>query len=221
MIDLTKSGDFFNPTSIRYPVHIIGCGSVGSHVALYLARSGITNFHLWDFDCVESHNIVNQAFTRHQVGKLKVDALFDFIRAVNDSCNITIHEKGWSGEPLNGYIFICVDSVQVRRQIANHIKLNPSVKALFDFRTGLTFAQHFAAENTYSSTKQYLETLNFSDADAEASTPKSACGTTLGVCTTVAIIAALGVNNFIRYVKGEGLRWFVQCDGFSPSILLA
>ena len=42
---------------------ILGCGSVGSLVALELARSGVSHFLLCDADIVEYHNIC-----RHQCG---------------------------------------------------------------------------------------------------------------------------------------------------------
>ena len=57
--------------------------------------------------------------------------------------------------------------------------------------------------------------MNFSHEEAAAETPVSACGVTLGVATTVRLISALAVNNYIKYVKGEGLWKFVQIDGFT------
>ena len=52
MIDLNKSRDFFDPSKIKMPVHIIGCGAIGSHLAETLARLGVTDIHLWDTDTV-------------------------------------------------------------------------------------------------------------------------------------------------------------------------
>lgn len=214
-MDLSKSFEFFNPTEVKEPIHVIGCGSVGSYVATFLARSGLRKLHLWDFDTVESHNIANQNFAYRQIGQPKTSALSEIVKDINPEAIITTH-GAWDGQMLNGYVFVCVDSVPVRKEIVTH--LAPSAKALFDFRTGLTFAQHYAAENTYTALKQYLNTLQFDDKDAEASTPLSACGTTLGVVTTVVTIAAIGVNNFINYVKGEKLKWFIQINSFVPTI---
>lgn len=41
----------------RKRVVIVGCGSVGSQIAMHLARAGVTRFDLIDSDCVELHNI--------------------------------------------------------------------------------------------------------------------------------------------------------------------
>ena len=57
--------------------------------------------------------------------------------------------------------------------------------------------------------------VQFSDEDAKKETPVSACGNTLGIVTTVRIISAIAVNNYIRFVKGEGVWTFVEMDGFA------
>ena len=74
-MDLSKSYDYFQPEKDTARIHIIGCGSVGATVAENLARCGITKFTLWDFDTVEPHNLANQIFRQHDIGKTKVEAL--------------------------------------------------------------------------------------------------------------------------------------------------
>ena len=56
-------------------VIISGCGSVGSLVALELARSGVGKFLLIDNDIFEYHNICRHQCGIKDVGKFKVDAL--------------------------------------------------------------------------------------------------------------------------------------------------
>lgn len=110
-MNLNKSRDVFDPSTVKDPVHIIGCGSVGSTVAELLARYGITKFVLWDMDLVESKNIVNQMFTERDVGRLKTEALLDILSEINPAIKDTarIESNGWSGQPLTGYIFLAVD----------------------------------------------------------------------------------------------------------------
>ena len=67
-MNLSKSSEFFNPSMIQHSIHIIGCGAVGSTLAENLVRLGLTRFTLWDFDQVESKNIVNQMFFSDQIG---------------------------------------------------------------------------------------------------------------------------------------------------------
>ena len=62
---------------VMSPIHLIGCGGVGSHVAMMLAKMqvGEAGMHLYDDDTIEAHNPPNQAFERHHIGKPKVAAL--------------------------------------------------------------------------------------------------------------------------------------------------
>ena len=99
---------------------IVGCGSVGSFIALELAKGGVGNFILVDNDVFAYHNI-----SRHQcgildVGKRKVDALEERLCQINPLVNIkkyfsTIQDvfiddlkKQLSGK--NGIIINCGDN---------------------------------------------------------------------------------------------------------------
>ena len=82
-MDLSKSYEYFQPEKQSARIHIVGCGSVGSTVAYMLARSGVTNFALWDFDVVEPHNLANQMFRQNDIHKPKVEALLDIICEIN------------------------------------------------------------------------------------------------------------------------------------------
>lgn len=216
-MNLSKSYEFFQPEKDKSRIHIVGCGSVGSTVAENLARCGLTKFTLWDFDRVEDHNIANQMFTQSDVGKPKVEALRDILIEINPEIKdaINLKPEGWNGQMMSGYIFLAVDSIEIRKQIVEKHFDNQFVKAVFDFRTLLESAQHFAAD--WSDLKQkeaLLNSMQFSHDEASEETPVSACGVTLGVATTVRLVSALGVNNFINYVKGNGIWKFVQIDGF-------
>lgn len=218
MMDLSKSYDFFQPDKDNSRIHIVGCGSVGSTIAENLARCGVTKMTLWDFDKVEAHNIVNQMFRQQDVGKLKVDALKDILIDINPEMKGTVETKpeGWQGKLMSGYVFLCVDNIELRKEIVKRHMDTPYVKAMFDVRTLLTGAQHYAAAwDDFKMKQNFLESMNFSHEEAAAETPVSACGVTLGVATTVRLISALAVNNYIKYVKGEGLWKFVQIDGFT------
>lgn len=217
-MDLSKSYEFFQPEKDSARIHIIGCGSVGSTIAENLARCGVTKMTLWDFDKVEAHNIVNQMFTQSQVGQLKCDALKDILVEINPECKseIEVKPEGWNGKILSGYVFLCVDSIELRREFVEKHFDTPFVKAVFDVRTMLTSAQHYAASwSDYKMKKTLLDSMQFSHEEAADETPVSACGVTLGVATTVRLISALAVNNYINFVKGKGIWKFVQIDGFT------
>ena len=216
-MNLSKSYEFFQPEKDGARIHIVGCGSVGSTVAENLARCGLKKFTLWDFDRVEDHNIANQMFTQSDVGKLKVEALRDILFEINPDIkdHIELKPEGWQGNLLSGYIFLAVDSIEIRREIVEKHFNSMFVKAVFDFRTLLESAQHFAADWMDTRQKEaLLNSMQFSHDEASEETPVSACGVTLGVATTVRLVSALGVNNYINFVKGNGIWKFVQIDGF-------
>lgn len=222
-MDLSKSYEYFQPEKDTARVHIIGCGSVGSTVAENLARSGVTKFTLWDFDTVEKHNIVNQMFTQKDVGKLKVEALKDIILAINPEAedDIELQPKGWRGKMLSGYIFLCVDNIDLRREIVQKHMDSTFVKAVFDFRTRLEDAQHYAADWSDQKMKtDLLNSMNFSHEEAKEETPVSACNVTLGVCPTVRIICAYGVANFMNFVKGKPIKKMILADAFGFDLLV-
>lgn len=217
-MDLSKSYDFFQPEKDTARIHIVGCGSVGSTLAENLSRCGVTKMTLWDFDTVEAHNIVNQMFRQQDVGKLKVEALKDILMDINPEIkdDVELKPKGWEGKLMSGYIFLCVDNIELRRTIVEKHMDSPYVKAVFDFRTLLESAQHYAADwSDYKMKQDLLKSMQFSHEEAAEETPVSACGVTLGVATTVRLICALGVNNYINFVKGNGIKKLIMIDGFN------
>ena len=216
-MDLSKSYEFFQPEKNQAMIHIIGCGSVGSTLAENLVRCGVKKITLWDFDKVENHNIVNQMFRACDVGKTKVEALRDILTDINPEVKDTIELKpeGWQGKMLSGYIFLAVDSIEIRRKFVEKHMDSPFVKCVFDCRTLLESAQGYAADWSDLRMKEnLLKSMQFSHEEAAAETPVSACGVTLGVATTVRLICAMQVNNYINFVKGGRIWKFIQIDGF-------
>jgi len=69
-------------------VVISGCGSVGSLVALELARSGVGRFLLVDNDYFGYHNICRHQCAIQDVGKLKVDAVKERILSINPNAEV-------------------------------------------------------------------------------------------------------------------------------------
>ena len=69
---------------------ILGCGSVGSLVAMELARSGVGNFVLVDADTLEYHNLCRHQCGIEDVGDLKVNALKRKLLNINPNINIRI-----------------------------------------------------------------------------------------------------------------------------------
>lgn len=221
-MDLSKSYEFFKPDMLESRVHIIGCGAIGSTVAENLVRFGITKITLYDFDTVEAHNIANQMFRHTDIGKLKIDALAEYLTEINPECaaDLKLVKEGWTGQRLSGYVFLCVDNIDLRCEIATACKENTFVKGMFDFRMRLTDAQHYAADwSDQKMVETFIKSMAFSHDEAKEATPVSACNITLSVVPTVREVVALGVSNFINFVKGGPLKKMILIDAFAFDVV--
>lgn len=218
-MDLVRSYEFFQPEKLRERVHIIGCGAVGSTLAEMLARFGITQITLWDFDKVEPHNIANQMFFADQIGRPKVEAVAETLKRINPAIenDLKLEAEGWSeNSRLDGYVFLAVDNIDLRRKICESIKFNRRVKGVFDFRMGLTDGQHYAADwSTLKNAKRLIDTMCFTqDQVVEV---RSACNSVLSVCPSIRSTVAAGVANFINFVKDGVLKNMILLDAFGFS----
>lgn len=203
-MNLAKSAEFFNPESVKETINLIGCGSVGSTVAELLARFGLTRVNLYDFDTVEEHNLANQMFTTKNLYKPKLEGVYDRWTEINPEAakNIKLFGEGWNGQKLSGYVFLCVDNIELRKRIVEENKYNINIKAMFDFRTALVSAQHYAADwSKDGDIAAFLDTMDFTHAEAEKNVPVSACKVSLCVMPTVWSVAMAGVVNFVNFVK--------------------
>lgn len=64
-------------------VMIVGLGSFGSQIAIELAKAGVGEFSLFDFDRVELHNLMRHTCVVNDLGRLKTDAICDAILGKN------------------------------------------------------------------------------------------------------------------------------------------
>lgn len=69
-------------------VAVVGCGSVGSKVAVHLARSGVGRFVLVDADVLASGNLVRNELDWRAVGMHKSKALAARLQEVSTDCEV-------------------------------------------------------------------------------------------------------------------------------------
>lgn len=222
-MNLIKSQDFFSPEQVPERIHIIGCGSVGGCVAELLARFGITKMTLYDFDHVEEKNVVNQIYDYRHVGMPKAEALAQILRDINPSIGdeLKIEPEGYSNQRLSGYVFLAVDNIEIRKDIVKKYRSNPGIVAMFDIRTELTSAQHYAANwSKPDDVRDFFESMNFTKEEADAATPVSACGVVLGVAPTVRMVVNTAVVNFVNFVRSgkKDLKRWAFVDAFGMQI---
>lgn len=83
-------------------VLVVGMGAVGTMAIEALARSGISNFTLVDFDIISISNINRQIIaTWDTVGLSKVDETKKRILSINKDANVTIHKTFFSEDTID------------------------------------------------------------------------------------------------------------------------
>lgn len=95
-------------------VAIVGAGGVGGVVAIALARSGIKNFILCDFDKVNESNINRQVVAYNStLGEYKVDVLERLIKDINNEASVVKIKEPFNSDStlFNHQIDFLVDAI--------------------------------------------------------------------------------------------------------------
>lgn len=209
-MNLNKHLDFIQPSNYIKPIHIIGVGAVGSRMAEILVRLGFSNINIYDFDIVEDVNVTNQLYTAYDVGQLKIDALERHLKQINPLVVISKQER-YTNQKLDGAVFLCVDSIVLRREIVTSSLRNNKIDVMFDMRMRLTDAQGYAAIwEDKNQVETLLNSMSFNDEDDL--TPVSVCGTSLNVAPTVLTLISAQIMNFISYIKTRQLKQVIFLD---------
>ena len=80
-ITLSEIGEAGQQKLQELKVLVVGCGGLGSPIAVYLGASGIGKLHLIDFDTVDITNLHRQVFySLKDIGKFKSECLSNFIK---------------------------------------------------------------------------------------------------------------------------------------------
>ncbi|MGZ2449353.1 putative ThiF/HesA family dinucleotide-utilizing enzyme [Rhizobium ruizarguesonis] len=79
-------------------VAIVGCGSIGSKIAVSLARSGVSKFLLVDEDVFLTGNLVRNDLDARAIGWHKVDALSDRITQIVGNADVVTRKVALGGQ---------------------------------------------------------------------------------------------------------------------------
>jgi len=144
----TRSQDIANLRDVEF--HIVGCGAIGSSVAMQLVRLGANNFHLYDFDKVEIPNIGVSQYNEQDVGLPKVGALINHMKRVNVMIQAegTVDKfKTYEGSK-EGMLILGLDSMKARRDIVEMlVKCPHKPKVVIDGRMGAEHYQQYIYNN--------------------------------------------------------------------------
>ena len=103
-------------------VAIFGLGGVGSFVCEGLARSGIGNFILVDYDKIDESNINRQLIaTVNTIGQYKVDLMKKRILEINPDANVEVYKEFYLADSKTdiitkdlSYAVDCVDTIMAK-----------------------------------------------------------------------------------------------------------
>ena len=103
-------------------VAVFGIGGVGSFVCEGLARSGVGNFILIDYDRIDESNINRQLIaTADTIGKCKVDLMRERILQINPNANVEVHKEFYMADSQTdiitedlSYAVDCVDTIMAK-----------------------------------------------------------------------------------------------------------
>ena len=198
MLDISRHRELINTEEFNKRITVIGAGATGSFVVLALAKLGIKDIAVYDFDTVEEHNIANQLYSISDVGTKKVDALKEIVR-LNTGIEIKVFDEKFVKQPLNGYVCVMVDSMASRKEIyLNSIKMKPSVDLAIEPRMGLDMMRLYNINPIDTDLfKGYEDTL-YDDSTAEV----SACGNSMSVITSSMLVASYVVRQIINHFNG-------------------
>lgn len=119
-------------------VMIIGLGSFGSQIAVELAKAGVGEFALFDFDRVELHNLARHTCTIKDLGRLKTDAIKDAVMGKNKLAkvdlfpiNITDHKDLMDEQVAKADLIICTTDNNASRFSLTAFLLKHKKVALF------------------------------------------------------------------------------------------
>ena len=197
----------------KYNFHILGCGAIGSSVALQLCKMGATKFHLYDMDKVETINIGVSEYKINDVGKHKTQALADVLMATNPNVeywDFTEKFFGINYQNNNDIVILGFDNMKTRLEAANDIAEGKYKVILVDGRMGAEHYQQYAFQKFEK--KKYLNYWYPDDQASEEPCNKKATS----YCSSM---AGSFIANTVRKIL-SGHPYEEKIDFFFPNFYL-
>lgn len=176
---------------------IVGCGGLGTNIAVHLAGAGMKKIYLCDFDTVNESNLNRQfLFTSDDIGRKKCEALKERLSAYSPDTEFEVLDKRIvKAEDLKTVadcdIVICgVDNAEGRKAIESFADCN-NIPAVFGGIDGF-----------YGTAYLYIPDKSPCLECAGAAYDKKA---ELNISSTAGIIGAIQANLAIKYLLTEDI----------------
>ena len=205
-ITLSEIGEVGQQKLQNASVLVVGCGGLGSPIAVYLASSGVGKIHLVDFDTVDISNLHRQVFyTLNDVEKPKAATLRNFIQERAPFTKVEITNKAITKDN----VFELIDSVDIivdatdslpTKYLLNDacvVKQKPLVYgSLYKFDGYVATFNMLQKDGSYSA--------NLRDAFPEMATDIPNCEEAGTLNAIVGLIATAQVNEVLKIITGVG-----------------
>lgn len=205
-ITLSEIGEVGQAKLQNASVLVVGCGGLGSPIAVYLASSGVGRIHLVDFDTVDISNLHRQVFyALDDVGKPKAEVLRKFIQQRAPFTKIEVTNKAVSKDnifELLENIDVVVDGTDSlpTKYLLNDacvLKQKPLVYgSLYKFDGYVATFNVLQQDGSYSA--------NLRDAFPEMATDVPNCEEAGTLNAIVGFIATAQVNEVLKIITGVG-----------------
>lgn len=127
-------------------VMVLGLGGVGSYAVEAIARSGVENIVVVDYDIIDITNLNRQLMTDHSnIGVSKTEIIKNRILSINPKCNVDIIDKKITKDSVSDliklnpdYIIDACDTLDVKKQLIIECH-NNKVKLISSMGTGNKF----------------------------------------------------------------------------------
>ena len=112
-----------NRPTIPRSVDIIGCGGIGTWVAIINGMAGTKRFYLFDADTVEEHNLNRLPFGDGAIGKSKTEVLKAFLESMDNGVEVMTFglvrdELDLEAIDDQAYVYICCDNRKTREFVS-------------------------------------------------------------------------------------------------------
>jgi adenylyltransferase/sulfurtransferase len=205
-ITLSEIGEVGQQKLQNASVLVVGCGGLGSPIAVYLASSGIGKIHLIDFDTIDITNLHRQVFyALDDVGKPKAEVLSQFIKKRAPFTEVKFTNKPITKET----VFELVENVDIvvdgtdslpTKYLLNDacvIKNKPLVYgSLYKFDGYVSAFNILQKDGSYSA--------NLRDAFPKMATDIPNCEEAGTLNSIVAMVATQQVNEVLKIITGIG-----------------
>ncbi len=104
---------------------VIGCGGVGTWVAIQLALEGTPQLHVFDHDTLELTNLNRLPYPMNYIGLPKTEALKRYTAQVRPDCLVETYSRAdlpsfilaCGPQPISTIVFDCTDNLPSQREI--------------------------------------------------------------------------------------------------------